>query len=139
MIYNRRKHDAQKLEAVAEARRREDAAPRLRDVVPALRAMRLHIEDRRGNGRVSTLPYTRHVIVETGPALFAVRCTEPKCSGRHELTDNIMRGLSEAQARCEGESLCSGAVGEAACDHTLRYVCEAEFQAEAERQAEAPN
>jgi hypothetical protein len=74
------------------------------------------------------MPYTRHVVVATGPAMFAVRCTEPRCDGRHELTNNIMNALRKGLRHYEGESVCQGNVGDLACDRTLLYFVDAEFE-----------
>lgn len=111
-----------------EQRRREDAAPHLRDVVPGLKSVRLRVEDHPVAGRTAAWPYTRHIIVETAPALFTVRCTEPRCDGRHDLTAQILRDLRETIRASEGESACQGNIGDAACDRILHYSCEAEFR-----------
>jgi hypothetical protein len=88
----------------------------------------MHLEDRRANG-ATAMPYTRHVVVATGPALFTVRCSEPRCTGNHELTDVLLRALRQTMPRYEGESTCQGDVGDIPCDRTLVYVYEAEFRA----------
>lgn len=126
MVFSRRSKDEKKLAAIAEQRRIEDEAPRLRDVVPSLRSLRMRLEDRRAAGQCAA-PYTKHVVVATGPALFSVRCGEPRCSGSHDLTGSILAALRAALSHCEGESACQGAVDDVPCDRTLVYVCEAEF------------
>jgi len=128
MPFLRRKQDLGRLESRTEARRREDAAPRLRDVVPGLRSLRFHFQDRRQGEQATLLSYTKHVMVNTGPALFVVRCPEPRCSGQHDLTAIILGHLEKAQPRYEGESRCQGLVDDSACVRVLFYVSQAEFQ-----------
>jgi hypothetical protein len=128
MFNNRNQGDIARREALAEQRRREDAAPRVRDLVPTLRSIRFNFQDCREPGRSIALPYTRHVVIATAPALFAFRCIEPTCNGRHELTDAIMRALKNGERRAEGESVCQGYIGDVPCDRKLIYLCEAEYQ-----------
>ena len=129
MVFNRRQQELEQKEARAEQRERETAAPRLQTLVPKLRSLRMNFEDCRAEGRSTMLPYTKYVVVATGPALFSIRCVEPRCNGRHELTEAILRGLRAHQTKITGESVCDGSVGDAGCDRTLRYICEAEYDA----------
>jgi len=129
MFNNRRQRQAEQQEAQAEQRRREDAAPRLRDVIPELTSLRLHVRDEPSAGRNAAWPYTRHLVVATTPALFTIRCTEPTCDGRHELTGEVLRGLRARATRIEGESSCNGTVSGNGCDRKLVYVYEAEYRA----------
>jgi hypothetical protein len=128
-MFSHRQREAQERgEARAEQRRREDEAPRLKDVVPSLSWLRIHFEDRRAAGKNTAMPYTRLIVVATAPAVFIVRCVEPRCDGRHEITGDVMRELRDRQQRSEGESSCPGNVGDLACDRTLVYVCEAKYE-----------
>jgi hypothetical protein len=126
-MFTRRQQELEQKEAQAEQRERESAAPRLQALVPSLRSLRMTFEDCRAEGRSTMLPYTRHVVVASCPALFAVRCVEPRCNGRHELTTSILQGLKALQPKFTGESVCDGSVGDNPCDRTLRYVCVAEY------------
>jgi hypothetical protein len=128
MFNHRNRGDVARREILAEQRRREDTAPRLRDVVPALRGLVFRFQDSREEGRSIALPYTRHVVLATAPALFSFRCIEPSCNGRHELTAPILKALQSSALRTEGESICQGYIGEVPCDRTLIYVCEAEYE-----------
>jgi hypothetical protein len=110
-----------------EHRRREDAAPRLRDEVAHLKSLRLLLEDVRVEGRLPALPYVKPIIVASAPAFFEIRCMEPHCDGRHDLTQPILRALRSSTAVYTGQSICDGRVGDAACDRTLSYVCEATY------------
>ena len=125
-MFNRQRR-AEQNEAWTEQKRREDEAPRLRDVVPSLRALRLRFEERRVDDQTKVL-YTRHIVVANAPALFAIRCVEPRCTGRHEITAPILRGLRESKQRVAGESVCDGSIGDNYCDRTLVYVCEADHE-----------
>jgi hypothetical protein len=127
MFNNRNRGDVAQREAQAEQRRREDAAPRLHDVVPKLRGIRFHFQASRDAGRMIAMPYTRHITIASAPALFSFRCIEPSCNGRHELTNEVLSALRNGERRVESESACQGYVGDVACDRTLVYVCEAEY------------
>jgi hypothetical protein len=127
MYFTRSKYDHARRAARDEQRRREDAAPRLIQVVPTLTSLRLHFDDEQELGKPATLPFTRHIVVATGPALFSVPCLEPQCTGVHELTEVILSDLRRAQTRGAGVSACQGKVGDVACVRSLTYVYEATF------------
>lgn len=127
MYFNRSKYDQGRREARKEQRCREDAAPRLIELVPTLKSLRLHFDGQQDPGKPPSLPFTRHIVVATGPALFWVPCLEPHCTGVHELTEVILRDLRKAQERGTGVSECHGKVGDVACARTLTYVYEAVF------------
>ena len=57
-----------------------------------------------------------------------VSAPEPRCNGRHDLTDAILRGLRQAQSRFAGTSQCDGMVGDVPCNRTLAYECEAGYR-----------
>lgn len=114
-------------EALAEQRRREDAAPRLRDEVVALRSLRFQFDEIRTEGRLVASPYVRPIIVATAPAYFEIRCMEPRCDGRHDLTRPVLRALNELRASFAGESACSGMIRDIPCDRTLAYTCQATY------------
>lgn len=127
MYFTRSKYDQARRAAREEQRRREDAAPRLIQLLPTLTSLRLHFDDEQELGKPATLPFTRHIVVATGPALFLVPCLEPHCTGVHELTQVILNDLGRAQKRGAGVSACQGRVGDVACVRSLTYVYEAVF------------
>jgi hypothetical protein len=75
------------------------------------------------------MSYIRPIVVATAPAHFEVRCTEPKCDGRHDLTQPILRAIRQSLDSCTGESSCGGIIGNVMCDRTLAYVAEATYRA----------
>ena len=123
----RRRNQAM-LESVAEHRRREDAAPRLRDEVARLISLRLKFEAIPTEGRSQTMSYVRPIVVASAPAHFEIRCMEPRCDGRHDLTRPILQALRQAQAVFTGQSQCDGMVGELRCDRLLGYTLEAAYR-----------
>jgi hypothetical protein len=128
-MFNGRKRDQAAAEALAERRRREDAAPRLLERAPQLRSLRLWFEEGRAGGGVLALPYSRPIVVASAPAQFDVPCMEPRCDGRHDLTSAILRALDQRLTNYEGESVCNGVVNLVGCDRTLKYRCEATYAA----------
>jgi hypothetical protein len=99
----------------------------LLDEIAHLKSLRLLLEDVRVEGRLPAQPYIKPIVVASAPAHFEIRCMEPRCDGRHDLTQPILRALRQSIAVYSGESSCDGRIGDAACDHTLSYVCEATY------------
>jgi len=122
-----RQSDLEEVEATVEHRRREDAAPRLRDQVKGLESLRLRFDDVRAEGKMLATAYTKPIAVAIAPACFDIRCMEARCNGRHDLTSPVLRALREAKTSFEGRSRCNGMIGDVPCDHTLAYTCEAQY------------
>jgi hypothetical protein len=125
---NLRRRDRAALDAELERRREEDAAPRLRNEVEGLLSLRFRFEDLRAEGRMLAASYVRPIVVETAPARFDIRCLEPRCDGRHDLTRAVLQALRQGETSFVGESPCPGMVGDVPCDRTLGYVCEATYR-----------
>jgi len=113
----------------AERRRREDDAPRLGQMVPGLLSLRLEIAEREG---VAEVRYTRLVVVDRAPALFIIRCTEPRChDGEHDLTASVMHALRAHLTSFDGDDDCNGSVGSmsTACGRVLHFDAVAAYAA----------
>lgn len=127
-MYRRRQSEAQ-LQAI-ERRKREDDAPRLKDEIPNLLELRLEIDEYTGESPVSAARHTRHIVVQSAPALFELGCTESSCTdGGHDLTSQILRQLRSGATEFGGEDACYGRVGSASvpCRRVLRYVAHAKY------------
>ena len=112
----------------AERREREDGAPRLAEVVPGLRGLRLEIEERSGASAVSSPKYIRRVVVATAPALFLIPCGDPSCSdGGHDVTASVMQALRSGRTEFDGDDGCMGSIGSASCTRVLHYDAVAEY------------
>lgn len=113
----------------AERRRREDAAPRLREEVPALETLRLEIQERRADTLIAESSHVRKIPVEFAPALFELPCHDAFCTeGGHDMTQLILRALKSGQTAFEGEDACNGHTGTAPCQRVLRYVATATYR-----------
>jgi len=123
-----RKPDPAQIEAAAEQRRRERAAPRLCQAAPALVSLRFKFEDLRSGTDVDGILYAKPIVVATAPAHFDLRCVEPRCDGRHDLTESIMAALRAKRPTFSGESPCNGLVAGESCSRTLYYSYEATYQ-----------
>ena len=124
----RSSRNSEAAQRLAERRRREDEAPRLKAQVPSLVKLDLEMSDRKGLADAATT-YVRRVVIASAPALFEVPCADPSCrDGGHDLTYSIMRGLREGRTSFDGEDVCHGSVGSATCGRTLRYVATASYQ-----------
>lgn len=108
---------------------REDAAPRLADVVPTLERLALHIEEHNGTSAIDSARYVRHVIVASAPAVFTMPCTDPNCEdGGHDVTGEILRGLQRGQIEFAGEAVCRGRRGGEDCRRVLHFQVRAEYR-----------
>jgi hypothetical protein len=114
---------------MAERRRREDEAPRLRAEVPRLEKLDLQISDSKGaTGEPTT--HVKRVVVAQAPAWFEIPCTDPACKdGGHELSHDILSALRAKRTSFAGEDVCQGSVGSAQCGRLLRYTATAAFGA----------
>ncbi len=124
----RQKRDPVSAEAEIEHRRREDAAPRLCEAVTRLQSLRLRFEDVRSDSGLSTPAYVRPIVVTTAPAHFEIRCLEPRCDGRHQLTQAVLHELRQGKTQFAGQSGCDGTVGDVSCNRILGYSCEATYR-----------
>ena len=116
------------MERFAERRRREDAAPRLRDTVPRLRACRIDFEETRADVTSASVAHTRRLVVERAPALFIIPCSDPSCKdGGHDISANLLRGLRDGAAQIRGEDTCHGYVGGASCGRILKFTAFADY------------
>src|SRR3954469_11960801 len=102
---------------------REDAAGKLVQRVPDLTSLSIEIHETRPEGCVSDTHYIRRVVLEHAPALFEVKCSDPRCEdGGYDVTREIIFALASRQARFEGQQACRGRCGSNDCARVLRYV-----------------
>jgi hypothetical protein len=124
----RRRLDDRALESI-DRRDRENAAPRLLEVVPRLETLRLHVrEHRSGDASSAETRWTRQVVVTSAPAMFLVPCTDPSCRrGGHDLTAAVLRQLRDGASEFEGEDACGGANRISDCRRVLRWTASAAY------------
>lgn len=114
---------------VAERREREDNAPRLIAAIPNLESLCLEVQERSPGAVNAEASHIRRIVVPHAPALFAFPCHDSQCKGGgHDATASVMRGLLAREAHFEGESACSGTVGEGLCHRVLRFVATATYR-----------
>lgn len=116
-----------RIDASAEQRRRDDAAARLRFEIPTLRSLRIRFDERRVDDPSPGVMYSKVIVIGSAPAMFEIRCTEPRCDERHDLTAHIMSSLRRALPSFRAESACNGVVDDLSCNRVLAYVCEATY------------
>ena len=122
------KRHTEAAERFAERRRREDAAARLRELVPSLVTLRLEVEERRAESKTADSRYVRH-IVDTAPGLFLLPCGDHACKdGGHDLTTAIIRGLVAGSTRFEVEGTCMGDVGSVRCGRVITVTALATYR-----------
>jgi hypothetical protein len=124
-----RSRNSEAAQRFAERRRREDAAPRLHEAVPALATLRIEIDERRGITSTGDPKHVRLVIVDSAPALFSLPCGDHACrDGGHELTDVVLRALQAGAPRTELEDACHGNVGTIPCGAVMHVLLTATYR-----------
>jgi hypothetical protein len=110
--------------------KREDEAPRLREEVPNLDALRMELEELQEDRPIAGTRRVRHFVVAHAAARFEIPCGEEKCEGGgHDLTAEILGRLRAREGEFEGSSNCRGTVRERLCDRTLSYQASAKYLA----------
>jgi hypothetical protein len=125
-----RSRNSEAAQRFAERRRREDAAPRLREIVPQLASLRIEVQEHRGTTNAGDPKHVRLVVVDSAPALFALPCGAHACrDGGHDLTDAILRSLRAGATRFQLEDECAGSMGSASCGTVMHVTVEATYRA----------
>jgi hypothetical protein len=111
-----------------ERRQRDKTAQRLSARVPALATLRLQINE--NQGVIAAGPkYARIFTVETSPAIFVFACANPSCrDGGHDLTNSVIRGLSDGKTEFTLDQGCEGNVGTANCERSLHIEVTATYR-----------
>jgi hypothetical protein len=116
-------------QTAAERRARENAAKRLREVVPELENLKIYIEERQKGADEADVAHTRHIVVERAPAIFELGCFDRKCNGNHDLTKRVIRALKAHKETFEGKDDCHGENKEGDCELELIFRVEADYAA----------
>jgi hypothetical protein len=108
---------------------RENAAPRLKQVVPELESLRLSLVENRGGYPITGTRRVQHVMVDSASTLFEIPCSESSCQGGgHDLTHTVFPRLRHRRPEFSGSSECTGAIGGGhPCTRSLEYSFEAKY------------
>jgi len=108
---------------------RENAAPRLKQLVPELESLRLCLIESRGGYPITGTRRVQHVMVDTASTLFEVPCSDGSCQGGgHDLTHAVLSRVRNRRAEFSGSSECGGEIGCGhACTRRLEYSFEARY------------
>lgn len=107
---------------------REDAAQRLKDVIPELEGLKLELAEYRLEGGEPLVRHSRIVVVDRAPALFRFVCGDSDCDGSHDITGELMRGLRARQTEVTGETICRGRLRTADCQRKLVFTAHASYE-----------
>jgi hypothetical protein len=111
-------------------RQREDSAPRLHAVAPALVDLKFRLYSVHNDQRIAGSQYMKVIPVLSAPAHFEIPCTDTRCKeGGHDLTYEILNALKTKEAEFEGEDACHGTTGSAQCGRSLKYTLSATYRA----------
>ena len=108
---------------------RENAAPRLKELVPELESLRLSLVENRGGYPITGTRRVQHVMVRTASTHFEIPCGESSCQGGgHDLSHAVTPKLRHRRSEFGGTSECNGAIGGGhACTRRLDYSFEASY------------
>ncbi len=108
--------------------KREDEAPRLKELTPKLRSLKFQLEEFANGRPILGTGRVRHIPVDQASQLFEIPCTDPRCDdGGYDVTRQVMQGLRETQSQFEGADTCDGYVGDRPCGRVLKFVVLADF------------
>lgn len=108
--------------------KREDDAPRLKDVIPSVNRLRLELAEYSDDRSVMDSQRIQHYVVERAAAYFEIPCSDARCEdGGHDLTSVVMAALKASRHSFSDEDPCRGYVGEHACGRTLKFTGYVEF------------
>lgn len=118
MSFGKRKSEA--AERFAERRRREDAAPRLKERARDLVSLKLEVEEAHDTSDTARAKHVRHVVVAHAPALFVFPCGDTSCEGGgYDVTSTVIRALESHARDFTADDRCNGSIGNAPCKRTL--------------------
>jgi hypothetical protein len=124
-VYASRKKANAAAQRSAERRQREDDAQRLSYLIPSLTELRITVTEDSSAGKTK---HVKHIIVQRAPALFVIACGDPRCEeGGHDVTSEVMHALRGRQTKSDGESVCYGTIGSAACNRRMHYELTAAY------------
>jgi hypothetical protein len=110
--------------------KRENDAPRLKNEVPHLDALRMNLEEFSGGHSIAGTNRIQHVVVAQASARFEIPCGDSKCEeGGHDLTQEVLGHLRSKQPDFEGSSVCNGRVVDRPCERQLKYTAQAKYTA----------
>ena len=116
-------------ERFAERRRREDAAPRLKERAPDLVSLRLEVEESHDTTGTANAKHTRHVVVDRAPALFEIPCGDASCEGGgYDVTAAVMNALHAHETQFVADDHCRGTTGNAPCRRGLHITATATYK-----------
>ncbi len=121
------RRDMEAAKRTAERRLNEDEAKRLSEVFPHLESLALQVEETDPSNPDNDVSYIRHIVVDRGPALFVLPCTDRKCDGGHDFTQKILRALKQHKTSFKGQDACGGQAKEGPCPREMSFVATATY------------
>lgn len=117
------RRDPEALARARDRREKDDAAKRLKEVVPELKTLKLQVDERpKGADDDKVVSHIKHIIVDRAPARFELPCCDHKCDGSHDVTDAILAGLKEKKSDFSGDDVCGGTAKDGPCPYEMRFT-----------------
>jgi hypothetical protein len=128
-VYRNPRHPSDSYLAQQQRRQRENEAPRLKAVAPALVELKLRLHSMQASLPVPGSEYVKVIPVQHASAHFEIPCSDTRCKdGGHDLTHDILRALRHEEGEIEGEDACRGTTGSAECGRSLKYSVSATYK-----------
>jgi hypothetical protein len=122
------RRDPAALARARERREKDDAADRLKDVVPQLESLKLQIDEHpKGAAEDKTVSHTKHVILDRAPARFELPCCDHKCDGSHDVTEPVLEALKQGETSFTGTDPCGGEAKYGPCPYVMTYTVVATY------------
>jgi len=129
MYMSRRQQQIERQERRAVQDRREDEAGKLLNRIPNLTSLSLSIHEGRSDASAGENHYIRRVVIESAPALFEIRCSNPQCDdGGFDITREVLAALASGKSTFEGQQACQGRGRTMDCTRVLRFVGTATYK-----------
>ncbi len=123
------RRDPEALARARERREKDDAAKRLREVVPELATLKLKVDEGPTGGDADKrVSHVKHVIIDRAPARFELPCCDHKCDGSHDVTEAVLAGLGNKETDFSGDDVCGGTAKEGPCPYEMTFTVMATYK-----------
>ncbi len=122
------RRDPEALARARERREKNDAAKRIKEIVPNLATMKLQVSEKPIKADADkAITHIKHVIVDRAPARFELPCCDHKCDGSHDFTEFVLEGLQKKEASFSSTDPCGGAAKEGPCHFEMTITAMATY------------
>jgi hypothetical protein len=122
------RRDPEALARARERREKDDAAPRLNEVVTNIKTLKLQIDEKpKAADDDKAISHTKIIIVRRAPARFELPCCDHKCDGSHDFTEQVLEGLKAGKKTFSAIDVCGGTAKEGPCPFEMKFTAIATY------------